>query len=157
MLAAGVGGSLYTKRFGQNLKLWIVLGCVGSAIMLAGLSMAAATGPAWPLKANVFGLGLANGVFAVAAVSAMLGLASDGRASGEGARMGVWGAAQAIAFGTGGLIGAIIVDRLRELMGQDSIAFQAVFAVEAMMFVIAALVATGTSLTRTIAHEEAVA
>lgn len=148
MLVAGLGGSLYTKRFGQNLKLWIVLGCLGSAVMLAGLSMAASTGLAWPLKANVFGLGLANGVFAVAAVGAMLGLASDGKAAGEGARMGVWGAAQAIAFGTGGLLGAVIVDQLRRLLGGDSVAFQTVFAVEAMMFLIAALVATGTSLTR---------
>ena len=148
MLVSGLGGSLYAKRFGANLKLWIVLGCVGSAVMLAGLSMAAAIGPAWPLNANVFGLGVANGTFAVAAVGAMLGLASDGKSSGEGARMGVWGASQAIAFGAGGLLGAIIVDQLRSVMGQDSIAFQTVFAVEAVMFILAALVATGTRLTR---------
>ncbi len=148
MLAAGLGGSLYTKKFGPNLKLWIVLGCFGSAVMLAGLSMAATFGIAWPLKVNVFGLGIANGIFAVAAVSAMLGLASDGQNSGEGARMGVWGASQAVAFGTGGLLGAVIVDQLRFIMGQDGIAFQWVFAIEAIMFVLAALVATGTSLTR---------
>ena len=116
--------------------------------MLMGLSMAASVGLTWPLKANVFGLGVANGVFAVAAVGAMLGLASDGKHAGEGARMGVWGASQAIAFGTGGLLGAVIVDQLRNRFGQDDIAFQAVFAVEAVMFVLAALVATGTSLTR---------
>lgn len=148
MLIAGLGGSVYTKRFGENHKLWIVFGCIGSALMLAGLSVAASTGPAWPLQANVFGLGLANGVFAVAAVGAMLGLASDGQNSGEGARMGVWGASQAIAFGAGGLLGAVIVDQLRSFMGQDSIAFQTVFAIEAAMFLIAALVATGTAMQR---------
>lgn len=148
MLIAGLGGNLYAKRFGPNLKLWIVLGCVGSAVMLAGLSTSAIVGPAWPLVANVFGLGIANGVFAVAAVGAMLGLASDGKSSGEGARMGVWGASQAVAFGAGGLLGAIIVDQLRRMLGQDSTAFQTVFAVEAVMFLIAALVATGTSLSR---------
>ncbi len=148
MLVAGLGGSLYTKRFGQNPKLWIMLGCIGSAIMLAGLSMAASVGPTWPLKANIFGLGLANGVFAVAAVGAMLGLATEGKGSGEGARMGVWGASQAIAFGAGGLIGAVIVDQLRSRMGQDSTAFETVFAIEAVMFICAALVATGTSLVR---------
>ena len=156
MLAAGLGGSLYTKKFGPNLKLWIVLGCFGSAIMLAGLSVAATIGTAWPLKANVFGLGLANGVFAVAAVSAMLGLASDGQSSGEGARMGVWGASQAVAFGTGGLLGAVIVDQLRFIMGQDGTAFQWVFAIEAIIFVLAALVATGTSLTRPIKSRKAI-
>ena len=148
MLIAGFGGGPYTKHFGQNLKLWIILGCFGSAVMLAGLSIAASVGPVWPLETNVFGLGVANGVFAVAAVGAMLGLASDGKTSGEGARLGMWGASQAIAFGLGGLFGAIIVDQLRSYMGQDSIAFQTVFAVEAIMFILAALVATGTSLTR---------
>lgn len=148
MLVSGLGGSLYARRFGPNLKLWIVLGCVGSAVMLVGLSAAATIGSAWPLTANVFGLGFANGIFAVAAVGAMLGLASDGKSSGEGARMGVWGAAQAVAFGLGGLLGAIIVDQLRSRMGQDNIAFETVFAIEAIMFILAAVVATGTSMTR---------
>ena len=116
--------------------------------MLVGLSFAAKIGPAWPLKANVFALGAANGIFAVAAVGAMLQLASDGKSSGEGARMGVWGAAQAIAFGAGGLFGAIIVDQLRARIGQDSVAFQTVFAVEAAMFIVAALVASATTMKR---------
>jgi MFS transporter, BCD family, chlorophyll transporter len=144
MIAAGLGGSLYTRRFGQNVKLWIVGGCLASAMMLAGLSASAVAPAAWPLKANVFGLGFANGIFAVAAVGAMLGLASDGAGSGEGTRMGVWGAAQAIAFGTGGLTGAVIVDWLRTALGSDASAFQAVFAIEAGMFVLASLVAVGT-------------
>lgn len=148
MLVAGLGGSLYAKYFGPNEKLWIIIGCLSSAIMLGGLSAAAAVGPGWPLKGNVFGLGVANGIFAVAAVGAMLGLASDGSSSGEGARMGVWGAAQAVAFGAGGLLGAVIVDQLRGTMADDGSAFQIVFVVEGAMFIIAALVATGTSMTR---------
>ncbi len=154
MLASGVGGSLYTKRFGQNLKLWIVLGCVGSAVMLGGLSFAATQGVSWPLKANVFGLGLANGIFAVAAVGAMLGLASKGHQSGEGARMGVWGASQAIAFGLGGLTGAVLVDQLRAFTGQDATAFQVVFSIEALLFLAAAFVATGTTLIRPSGEQE---
>ena len=148
MLVAGLGGSLYARRFGPNMRLWIVTGCLGSAAMLGGLAMAAGQGPGWPLKANVFGLGFANGIFAVAAVGAMLGLASKGKGDGEGARMGVWGAAQAIAFGLGGLSGAVLVDRLRGIMASDGAAFQAVFAIEALLFVAAALVATGTTLVR---------
>lgn len=146
MLISGAGGSILARRFGQNSRLWIILGCFSSAIMLVGLSFAAVVGPAWPLKANVFALGVANGIFAVAAVGAMLQLASDGRTSGVGARMGVWGAAQAIAFGMGGLLGAIIVDQLRARIGQDGVAFQTVFAIEAAMFVIAALIATATNI-----------
>lgn len=147
MLLSGVGGSLYAKKYGKNPRLWIIAGCFSSAVMLAGLSFAASAGPAWPLKANVFALGVANGMFAVAAVGAMLQLASEGPDSRAGARMGVWGAAQAIAFGAGGLLGAVIVDQLRRYMGQDNVAFQIVFAVEAMMFVLAALIATAANIT----------
>lgn len=156
MLVAGVGGSLYARRFGPNLKLWIVSGCIGSAVMLGGLALGATVGLAWPLKANVFGLGVANGVFAVAAVGAMLGLASDGAGSNEGARMGVWGAAQAIAFGAGGLLGAVLVDQLRVQIGNDGLAFQAVFGIEAGLFLVAAMVALGTRLVRTKTAEKAI-
>ncbi len=157
MLVAGVAGSFYTKRFGENLKLWIMMGCVGSAVMLAGLALAANVGLAWPLKANIFGLGVANGIFAVSAVGAMLGLASDGKTAGEGARMGVWGASQAIAFGLGGLIGAVLVDQLRRITGEDSTAFITVFALEAALFLFAAIVATGTPMQRRAARTQAVA
>jgi BCD family chlorophyll transporter-like MFS transporter len=146
MLIAGVGGTLHARLYGRNVTLWIVLGCTGSAVMLVGLALAALTGAAWPLMANIFCLGVANGVFAVAAVGAMLGMASDGEAAGEGARMGVWGAAQAIAFGTGGLLGALLLDAMRTL-GADSAAFATVFVVEGGMFIVAALVAVGIRMT----------
>lgn len=156
MLAAGLGGSLYARRFGRNPKLWIILGCFGSAAMLAGLSAGAAIGAGWPLKANVFGLGFANGLFAVAAVGAMLDLASEGEASGEGARMGVWGAAQAVAFGLGGFLGAVIVDWMRAGVGHDAAAFQMAFGIEAGLFILAALLASGTRLVRGVTQGEAV-
>ncbi|MGB7373926.1 BCD family MFS transporter [Pontixanthobacter sp.] len=157
MPIAGAGGSLYSKRYGQDLKLWIVIGCLGSAIMLGGLSAGATRGGDWPLTANVFGLGVSNGIFAVAAVGAMLGLASNGKTSGEGARMGVWGASQAIAFGLGGLTGAVLVDQLRAFTGQDAAAFQVVFLMEALLFLAAAMVATGTTLIRPAGKEESMA
>ncbi|WP_435418732.1 BCD family MFS transporter [Parerythrobacter aurantius] len=157
MMVAGIGGSLYSRRFGADLSIWIVAGCIGSALMLGGLAMAASQGPAWPLKANVFGLGLANGVFAVAAVGSMLGLARKADGAGEGARMGVWGAAQAVAFGLGGLSGAVLVDVLRAAMLSDGDAFRVVFCIEAALFVAAALVATGTTLVRAPAHGEVLA
>jgi MFS transporter, BCD family, chlorophyll transporter len=148
MLIAGAGGSLLARLYGPRPKLWIVGGCLASALMLGGLSVGAGVGLGWPLAANVFGLGVANGVFAVAAVGAMLGLASDGHGSGEGARMGVWGAAQAIAFGLGGFLGAVLVDALRAKVGTDDVAFQAVFAIEAILFMAAAATAVGTRLIR---------
>lgn len=52
--------------------------------------------------------------------------------------MGVWGAAQAIAFGAGGLVGAVGVDIGRWAMGDTSRAFILVFASEALLFLVAA-------------------
>jgi BCD family chlorophyll transporter-like MFS transporter len=150
MILVGIGGHGFggQKRSWAGLKLrrWIVGGCIGSALALAALAVAATVGPGWPLAPTVFFLGFANGVFAVAAIGAMLDLAGrggvDGRSSGhEGIRMGLWGAAQAAAFGLGGFFGASAVDAGRRYYGADGPAFETVFAVEAVMFMVAALLA----------------
>ena len=54
--------------------------------------------------------------------------------------MGLWGAAQAIAAGFGGLAGAAAVDTMRGLTA-DAPAFATVFTVEAALFVAAGLLA----------------
>lgn len=141
MIIAGVGGSAFAGRLPVDLRAWIVAGCAGSGLALAALAMAALAGPGWPLAANVFVLGLCNGVFAVSAIGAMMGLAGAGENTREGVRMGVWGAAQAIAFGLGGLTGALGVDAARHLIGRDSAAFQLIFAIEACLFILAAVLA----------------
>ncbi len=74
-------------------------------------------GPAFPLRAAVFVLGVANGAFAVAAIGAMMGLVHVGRQGREGVRMGLWGAAQAVAFALGGLAGTLGSDVARALLG----------------------------------------
>lgn len=150
MILVGIGGHGFggQKRFraGLKLKRWIVGGCIGSALALAALAKAATVGPGWPLAPTVFLLGFANGVFAVAAIGAMLDLAGrggvDGKSSGhEGIRMGLWGAAQAAAFGLGGFFGASAVDAGRGFYGADAPAFETVFMIEAGMFLAAAALA----------------
>jgi BCD family chlorophyll transporter-like MFS transporter len=141
MILVGVAGHGFGGKAGLKLKPWIVGGCALSAGALGLLAMAAATGKGWPLAPTVMLLGFANGVFAVAAIGAMLELAGRGGPGHEGIRMGLWGAAQAAAFGLGGLIGAVAVDALRRLIGHDAQAFQLVFVAEAGMFVLAALLA----------------
>ena len=141
MIVAGIGGSAFAGRMPVELRHWIVFGCLGSAAALALLAMAAMAGPGWPLAANVFALGFCNGLFAVAAIGAMMGLAGAGARTREGVRMGVWGAAQAIAFGLGGMLGAVGVDAARRMLGHDGAAFQLVFAAEASLFVLAAVLA----------------
>ena len=154
MVLAGVAGSAFGGGRPAAMRRWIIGGCLGSALALAGLVMAARIGPVWPLAANVAVMGFCNGVFAVAAIGAMMGLAGAAGPQREGIRMGVWGAAQAIAFGLGGLSGALGVDLLRRL-GAGSEAFAGVFAVEAGLFIAAAALAAGLGGRATLRLREA--
>ena len=145
MVLVGMAGGAFGGRT-RGLRRWIVGGCLGSALALAGLAFAAQVGAGWPLKANVAALGFANGVFAVAAIGAMMGLAGAGGGGREGMRMGVWGAAQAVAFGLGGLIGAVAVDAGRALIGSTAETFTIVFGAEALLFIVAASLAARGSV-----------
>jgi BCD family chlorophyll transporter-like MFS transporter len=149
MILAGIGGSAFRGRRPAELRRWTIAGCLGSAFALAGLAIASVAGSGWPLTANVLALGICNGVFAVTAIGSMMGLAGAGTRSREGVRMGVWGAAQAIAFGLGGLIGAVGVDATRALLTETNRAFQFIFAVEAALFVAAAMLALRVARTVT--------
>lgn len=145
MIITGIGGSAFAGDGKRDLRSWVVGGCLASAAGLGGLAMAAVHGPPWPLSINAFVLGLGNGVFAVAAIGTMMGLAGAGENTREGVRMGVWGASQAIAFGLGGLLGAVGVDVARRLLSDDGSAFQMIFAIEAGFFVLAAALAVGVA------------
>ena len=125
-----------------TLRSWTIGGCLASSVALIGLASAGTGGPDWPLRATVFALGLANGAFAVSAIGSMMQLAGDGTKSREGVRMGLWGAAQAVAFGSGGFIGAAGVDILRQFVVHPATAFTAVFTFEAALFVVAAALAS---------------
>jgi MFS transporter, BCD family, chlorophyll transporter len=128
-------------RFG-SLRAWTIGGCIASALALAALAAAGAVGPGWPLRENVFLLGVANGAFSIAAIGSMMGFAGEGRSSREGTRMGLWGGAQAVAFGLGGLLGTGASDLSRALIGVPGTAYAAVFVLEAALFVFAAAIAS---------------
>jgi BCD family chlorophyll transporter-like MFS transporter len=121
-----------------SMQTWTMGGCLLSAAALASLAVSGFAGPAWPFRATVFALGVANGAFAVAAIASMMRLVGQGRGAREGVRMGLWGAAQAIAFGLGGVIGTAAVDLMRHLYGSPLVAYAAVFAGEAVLFLVAA-------------------
>lgn len=133
---AGVGG----RRVG-SLQAWTVGGCVASGVALFALALSSSFPETWPLRANVFALGLANGAFAVAAIGSMMGLASDGGKNREGVRVGLWGAAQAIAFGLGGFLGTMGVDIVRALTDSVSISYTSVFIGEGLLFLVSAILA----------------
>lgn len=121
-----------------SLRVLTTLGCAASAVAMLGLSLAGINGPPWPLHASVFALGMANGAFAVSAIGMMMALAGEGRGGREGTRMGLWGAAQGIAFGLGGSMGAFGVDLARLLLGSPIAAYVIVFALQAVLFAYAA-------------------
>jgi BCD family chlorophyll transporter-like MFS transporter len=55
--------------------------------------------------------------------------------------MGLWGAAQALAFGLGGLVGTGASDLAHLLLGGHRSAYASVFAMQAVMFAVSAVVA----------------
>ena len=122
------------------LRNWVMAGCVGSAGALTLITFLGPIGPGAPLLPAVVLLGFFNGMFAVAAIGSMMALAGQGRGQREGTRMGLWGAAQAIAAGFGGLIGAAMLDVLRTSM-TDTQAFGSVFIAEAALFIAATAMA----------------
>lgn len=134
MILVGVAASSIGGWRLGSLRAWTIAGCIGSALALLGLTAAGLSGPPWPLHGSVFILGVANGAFAVSAIGMMMALAGKGQAGREGTRMGLWGAAQAFAFGLGGLLGAAGVDLTRIATGSPVLAYSVVFALQASLF-----------------------
>lgn len=129
MIAAG---ALSTFGIG-SLRGWAVIGCVLSAL---GLIALAATLPIMP---STMLLGLGNGLFVVGAIGSMMRLAAE-QPGATGTRMGVFGAAQAVAAGLAGLLATGILDVAR-VGFDDATAYGIVFTLEAILFLAAALVA----------------
>jgi BCD family chlorophyll transporter-like MFS transporter len=120
------------------MRRWTIAGCLASGAALAALAVGGLVGPGFPLRPAVFALGLANGVFAVAAIGSMMVLAGAGGGGREGVKLGLWGASQAIASALGGFLGTVAVDLARLVFGSPVTAYGTVFAVEAVLFVVAA-------------------
>ncbi|MEM9209290.1 MAG: BCD family MFS transporter [Pseudomonadota bacterium] len=163
MLLVAFLGSIPAFNSRLVLRVCMIVGCLSSGALLGALALAGFVGASWPIQTNVFALGVANGAFAVAAIGSMMALVSQGHKNHDGTRMGVWGAAQALAFGLGGILGTAAVDLTRMLTGSVPFAYAIVFIAQAFMFVLAAYLATqltrrrapalSTSLTRSLATE----
>jgi BCD family chlorophyll transporter-like MFS transporter len=150
-LAGLLLGALAGRRIGGlgfgSLRAWIVGGCLASGLTLVGLVVGDRFGGQdWPLRANVFLMGVANGAFSIAAIGSMMALAGAGGPGREGVRMGLWGASQAIGFALGGVLGTAAADLARWLLGSQVQAYVTVFALEACAFVVAAILASRIAL-----------
>jgi BCD family chlorophyll transporter-like MFS transporter len=146
MLGVAVAASSVGDRALGSLRLWTIVGCAASAAALAAIAASGLLGfGPDAFRAAVFSLGLSNGVYAVAAIGSMMALAGAGTASREGTRMGIWGAAQAIAFGLGGVAATFLADLGRTLGATPLAAYALVFAVEAGFFLFAAALARSST------------
>jgi BCD family chlorophyll transporter-like MFS transporter len=157
MLTVGLFGRQLAGLIPGGLRTVVIGGCLLSAVALLGLVAAALTGPGYPLTSAVLVLGFGNGLFATGAIAMMMVLAKIDGPGREGIRLGLWGAAQAVAFGLGGLVGAAGVDAGRALLGVDGLAFAVVFAAEAALFIAAAWLASGIARQPTLARQGAMA
>jgi BCD family chlorophyll transporter-like MFS transporter len=137
MILIALVGSLSGGRIAM-LRGWIIGGCLCAAALLMALAASGVAGAAFPIREAFFLLGVANGAFAAAAIAAMMQLVSQGRDGREGVRMGMFGAAQAIAFGLGGLAGTVVLDLGRLATGSAAGGYVTVFLADAALFLVSA-------------------
>ena len=141
-----LGAAVLSARIG-SLRQWAVGGCLASAVMLVALSQSPALGGAGALSLIIFGLGMANGVFAVGAIGAMMAMTAADATRGAGIRLGVYGAAQAIAYAAGSLGGGVASDLTIAGLGDVTRGYTVIFAAEAVLFVVAAGMALSSTPT----------
>jgi BCD family chlorophyll transporter-like MFS transporter len=150
MVLVGLMGTLLRGDRTRFMKGCTVFGCCASAAAMIGLTAAGLAQPVLPLPPIVFGLGFANGIFACSALGLMMSFAGARRdGGGQGIRMGLWGAAQALAFAIGGFAGASGLDLMRHWLGTGASAFAVIFSAEAACFLIAAVIALTLGRTET--------
>jgi BCD family chlorophyll transporter-like MFS transporter len=140
LLVGMLATAAVAPRFGTSAR-WASAGCAMSALFFVLLSLSPLTGSVLALKATLVGLGFGNGMYSIGALASMMALTADKSDGRAGLRMGVFGAAQAVAMGTGNFIGAAGSDVARSALGSSTGGYVVVFAVEAIMFAIAAVFA----------------
>jgi MFS transporter, BCD family, chlorophyll transporter len=133
--------ALLSTRAG-TLAGWARWGCVASAGALLAIAASPVMGQLLVLKVSLFALGLANGAFAIGAIGSMMSLSAAADQSQTGVRMGVFGASQAIAMAAGGMLGAGASDVMRAVFNSDRLGYGSVFAMEAALFIGAAVLAS---------------
>jgi BCD family chlorophyll transporter-like MFS transporter len=151
LLLAFIGSAWVRGRLGK-ISTWMMTGCILSALGMLALCWSgfiASDAHLIPLSPLLFVLGLGNGLFSIAAISTMMRLSTQTQHSPEddphavkpGLKMGLWGAAQAVAFGLGGLLGTAASDLALRVMTSAAGAYAMVFALEASVFLTAAFIA----------------
>ncbi|NJL44838.1 MAG: BCD family MFS transporter, partial [Leptolyngbyaceae cyanobacterium SM2_3_12] len=138
-------GLWVTPRLGK--KRTVSLGCAWAAVCLLGITLAGLTGAPPVLLTAVFCFGLASGILTLGAIVLMLDLTV---AETAGTFIGAWGLAQAMARGGATVLGGLVLDLGRGILGlfqgaaavgepQAFLAYGLVFMVQAVGMVVAVL------------------
>jgi len=127
------------ERLGSE-KLWLITGCLFSALSLFIISLLALTfAESSALNSVVFFFGISNGIFTAGVLGTMLHLASRGSSDNkEGTRMGIWGAAQAYATMIAVFFSTVLVDILGLIMTSLPSVYGIVFLTAACFFIASA-------------------
>ena len=133
VLAGMIVAALIATRTGQ-LRQWAAAGCAASALAYLALVASPELASRTVFTAIVIVLGLANGVFAIGAIGSMMALTGDKTDGRAGLRLGVFGAAQALAYAIGTMSGAAGVDFARAVLDSPMRGYLAVFGVQALLF-----------------------
>lgn len=133
VLAGMIVAALIATRTGQ-LRHWAAAGCAASAATYLALVASPGLFSVQMFTAVVVLLGLSNGVFAIGAIGSMMALTGDKTDGRAGLRLGVFGAAQALAYAVGTMTGAAGVDLARAVFDSPVRGYLAVFAVQALFF-----------------------
>ncbi len=153
MVILAIASTVFGSGAKTDLLRWTAYGCLSSGAALSLLVAAGFGYATLSIEAMTFVLGVANGMFAAAAIGAMMTQVGSGHAGREGTRMGMWGASQAIAFGAGGIAGAAGADIARLLLNDAIAAYAIVFAGEALLFALSAALALGIAARAALAPE----
>ncbi|MBU6365407.1 MAG: BCD family MFS transporter [Gemmatimonadetes bacterium] len=137
VLAGMVATALLGSSRGQ-LRQWAAAGCALSALAYGALVATPLGASRAMLTGVVVALGAANGMFAIGSIGSMMALTGDAEDGRAGLRLGVFGAAQALAYAVGTVAGAAGVDVARSLLDSAVAGYQVVFLAEALLFVGAA-------------------
>ena len=150
VLASMLLSGLFLIKWLGHMKL-MRTGIIMSILVFVGLIATGMTGNAGIFKSLVFVMGLGTGLAGAGMLSSIISFTTPIRA---GMLMGVWGVANMVGHAVGNLLGGVIVDTVRLATGNALMAYASLFAMEAVMLVIALYLSMKLDLKATAAHTE---
>ena len=137
---------LLSVVFAISKRTIVIVGCVGTAVGMTVLASAALTHQAGIVMPALVLMGLFTGFFNVGSLSMMMDMTVEGA---TGLYMGLWGTAQAFGNGTASFGGGALHTGLIETgLLSPNLAYFAIFGLEAIGMVTAAVIVWHLSVTR---------